>query len=131
MGLSHGEGLSGQRAVEDHGGEKLVFSHAGEEEADAVRLLHQLLHHVLAVDVVNFASMGLQILVQEGLEGSYLQLSGGMGDGKDSPFPGQDIGDLVALPCPIVGAGICCQQVRQKLLGIDPEEDPVTSSTRA
>lgn len=48
-----------------------------------------------------------------------------MGDGKDSPFPGQDIGDLVALPCPIVGAGIFRQQVRQKLLGIDPEEDPV------
>lgn len=70
-------------------GKSWSFPMAGEEEADAVRLLHQLLHHVLAVDVVNFASMGLQILVQEGLEGSYLQLSGGMGDGKDSPSPGR------------------------------------------
>ena len=73
VGFAHGEGLSGQSAVEDHGGEELILIHAGQDEADGVGLGSQLLGDVLAVDIVDLAAVLLQVGVQEGLQGADFQ----------------------------------------------------------
>ena len=107
MGLAHGEGLPGQSAVEDDGGEELVLGHGRQQEADAVGLADQALHHVLAVDIVDLAAVFFQVLVQEGLQGADFQLGSGVGNGDHALLAaGQNVGDLMALALAVVSAGV-------------------------
>ena len=56
--------------------------HGGQQEAHGPRLLRQLAHHVIPVDIVHpCGGVSFQIVVQEGLEGAHGQLGGGVGDG--------------------------------------------------
>ena len=69
--------------------------------------------------------MLLEVIVQEGLEGAYRQLHPGIGhcDGAGVAFVG--IGDGVALPFSLVGAGVIGLQGLQHLLRLHAEDTAV------
>ena len=125
MSFAHGEGLSGQSAVEDNGGEQLILFHAGQDEADGVGLGSQLLGDILAVDIVDLAAILLQVGVQECLQGADLQLSGGVGHGDNALLAVEDIGDLVAFALTQVCAGVSSDVVVEQLLAVHVEQDAV------
>ena len=56
LGVTHGEGLAGQHAVGHDGLEELLLAHGGQLDAEVTGLGAQLIHHLVAVDVVHLAA---------------------------------------------------------------------------
>ena len=78
MSLAHGEGLAGQSAVENDGGEEGGLVHGGEQEAHIAILAAKVVYNVCAVDVVDGSAGGLlDEDIQGVLESTNLQLSYG------------------------------------------------------
>ena len=123
--MAHGEGLAGQDAVGHDGLEQLLLAHSRELEADVAGLAAQLVRHFVAMDVVHFAAVLLEIGVQEGLERAHRQLHPGIGHRDGTGMPCIGVGDGVALALPFVGAGIGGLHRLQHLFGLHAEEDTV------
>lgn len=63
--VTHGKGLSGQRAVADDGREKLLLAHIGKQKTDGIIAHRQSGNNIFAVDIIHFSAVFFYISVKE------------------------------------------------------------------